>query len=182
MDSNDINGGAQSQGGPKGVKQGQLAQNVERSVRSWRHANFKRMFLVPIVFALIFVGLVFVGHDLFAKNECIEGMKTIGELIKAYQEKNGRLPDRKSFEQFDLGRRNLSASKVVYDNNLIPQQGPGDTVLAHTEKLKLRFLRGKHVVLYLDGEVRWVEGEVLDKQLKHREQLYRSQIINDKSI
>ena len=64
MDSNDINSGSQNQTDPTSVKHNRLTRNVETSLHRWRHANFIRMFLLPIVFALVFIVLVHLACNL----------------------------------------------------------------------------------------------------------------------
>lgn len=174
----DVSQGTQVRGNLPKVERSCITENVESSAQTARRVRFKRMLVIPALFALLFVLLVILGHDLLVKNEYLKNMNKISQQMKQFRDSNNkRLPSQEEFMKFAIDSRNVNIARLGYDSSLILEDSPADTVLAYTPETEFQFLKDGHVVLYFDNSVIWVSPETLQSQLKKRRQFYNSRII-----
>ena len=155
----------------------QITENVETSIQQTRRRRFVRMWILPVLLAVLFILLVILGHDLFVKNEYMRFMESISREITKYSNANNHLPSRQTFLRFDIKSRNLNITSVQYEDYLILVDSPPQTVLAYSPLTNFRFLANGHVVIYLDGTLAWVRPKTLQLQLQQREVFYNSRMI-----
>jgi hypothetical protein len=174
----DINAGTMASDNDRQIKHSDPAANVQHSLQKVRRSRFIRMLLLPILFGLAFIVLVFLIHDLFVKNEYIHNMEWIGRQVTTFKnEHNQMLPNHQEFLRFEIISRNLRMHDVHYDKSLILEDDPAETILAHTPRLNLRLLSDGHVVLYVNGNVEWVTPVKLQRLLDDRQQQYNRNIL-----
>ena len=160
------------------IRHADPAANVQRSLQKARRSRFRRMLLIPILFGLVFIVLVFLIHDLFVKNEYIHNMERIGRQITSFKnEHNHTLPSHQEFLRFEIRSHNLRINDIHYDKSLILKDGSAETILAYTTKLNLRLLSDGHAILYVNGNVEWVTSDKLQQLLNNRQQQYNRNIL-----
>jgi hypothetical protein len=154
-----------------------ITQNIESSLQHARRTRFFRRLLLSIFLAVLFVLLLILGRDLLTRNEFLNSMDKISRQIKEFQTThNNELPSLGEFLNFEVNSRNLHISNIKYGKYFILNDSPPQTVLAHTIVCKCMLLEDKHVVLYLDGSVKWISPEALLQKLEQREENYAQTI------
>lgn len=138
-----------------------------------RRKNLRRMLVLPLTLMAVVVLLVFVARDMRIRQERLTAMEALGEQMSEFREEKGRLPTEDEFRKFRTTNR-TSINSVAYDRERILDDSPADTVLAYTSPLDFRFLANGHAVLYVGGEVEWVDREAMATMLKQREQRYNA--------
>ena len=154
-----------------------IAENIEANAQRSRRVSFLRMWVIPFLFALVFIIAVMIGHDLFVKNTYLKNMEKVGQEISKFKSENNHPPSRDSFLEFKIFSRNLSIENINYDEKYILDDSPTETILAYTPISNFRIMNNGHAVLYLDDGVKWVNPDTVQLQIKKRNQLYNSRII-----
>ena len=135
------------------------------------------MLTIPVLFILILVAAVLVGHEQIARNEYLSAMNKLARQFQQFQKDHQRLPNLAEFATFDLRTRNLRTELISYEQAQILDDSPPDTLLAHSPLLKLRFRANGHAIVYLNGKVGWVSHAGLNRLLEQRLQRYNNRII-----
>lgn len=165
LNSGGNDGRADDSRGSTGGADGKMIQS--------RRKNLRRMLALPLVLMAVVILLVLVGRDLRVRQERLTAMEALGEQISEFREEKGELPAEAEFREFRTTNR-TSINSVSYDRERILDDSPADTVLAYTSPLDFLLFESGHAVLYMGGEVEWVNPEALTKMLKKREQRYNA--------
>jgi len=173
-DSNLVESGTPNE--PTDNARQRLTQNVSQNIQTTRRSNLRRKLVIPVLFTLLFVMVVALGHDLFVKRQFTENMIKLRQQLNQYNETNGKYPDQETFLDFDLNSRNMRIEYVHYDIGHILEDSPATTVLAHV-MADLRILPAQHMVLLLNGNIEWVSPEALSEMLEERDKFYNSRIL-----
>jgi hypothetical protein len=143
-----------------------------------RRRRLWRTLLMSIVLGAILVALSFGFREFIGRNEYKRTMGELGTQVAQYKAAHGHLPSYGEVMQFKLQGRGPRLEMIVYEDNYITEGAPGDTPLAYTPLRKQYFLRSGHAVLQLDGQVRWLTDEDLQRKLTERNRRYNAEALH----
>ena len=140
----------------------------ERSQLQTRRTYLRRMLIFPVILAIVLIFVLMLGRERLVRREYLAAMQQLGISIEAFRNAHNRLPAPEQLITFDLKSRSLQADKVHYPDTYIPNDIPGDMVLAYAPKPHMRFLQAKHCVLYANGSIEWLDTQQLTPLLERR--------------
>ncbi len=133
-----------------------------------------RRFLIPLVLAVVFLGVLVMVHDGLRRVDYEHSMASLGEQLTRFRTEHNRLPTEREFQGFTLkSSRYLSTQKVQFEGQWILDDSPPETILAYTPLLEMWLSDPGHLVLYQNGGITWMKPAELERQRQSRDQLYR---------
>ena len=136
-----------------------------------------RRFLIPLVLAVVFLGVLVLVHDGLRRVDYEHSMASLGEQLIRFRAEHGRLPTEREFQGFTVeSSRYLSAQKVRFEGQWILEESPPETVLAYTPLSGMWLSDPGRLVLYQNGETAWMKPAELEQQRQSRDQLYHERM------
>ena len=147
---------------------GDPADRRDRSRLQTHRTYLRRMLLLPVILAIALIVVPMLGREWLVRREYFAAMQQLSLSIEAFRNAHNRLPTLEQLITFDLKSRNLQPHRVNYPDTYIPNDIPGDMVLAYSPNPRIRFLQPRHCVLYADGSIEWIDSQQLAPLLEQR--------------
>lgn len=123
--------------------------------------NFVTVIIITTVFVLIMANV----RDLLNKSEAIRSMELLGQRVKSYRQQRHSTPPKSFVMGGDQPISLVRLGDINYRAHWISYNAKPDTILGYTYK-NFGFLAGKgYVVMFLDGNVTWMEKHQFEQLL-----------------
>ena len=162
---------------PDSAEAGRSAALRNDVKRTGRQQRLYRKIAVSVLLTLALLALLFYGRERIERQDYYTAIQSLQHQIDEFQAEHRQLPRQEEFDGFELQKRTLSLLDIKYNIEHIMEESPPETILAYTPVLKSTFFANKHVVLFLDGQQKWLSSDELQEQLTQSEQLYNARML-----
>jgi hypothetical protein len=123
-----------------------------------------------IVIIVLFIFVFANFKDYTNKTETIRAFNQLGKKILDYRKQYGLIPSEASIEGIkEQMEGSVRTGKINYRAQWISIDSSPDSIVAYTEKQYSWFVKSGYVVLFLDGQVKYLSNEEFDKLLSKQQ-------------
>lgn len=123
--------------------------------------NFITVIIVTAVFVLIMANV----RDLLNKSEAIRSMELLGQRVKTYRQQRNSTPPKSFVMGEDESISLVRLGNINYRAHWISYNAKPDTILAYAYKNFGVFAGKGYVVMFLNGDVTWMEKDQFEQLL-----------------
>lgn len=136
-------------------------------------------FVTVIVVTVIFVSIMANVRGLLNKSEAIRSMELLGQRVKIYRQQRHSTPPKSFVVGGDPSISLARLGDINYRSHWISYNAKPDTILGYTYK-KFGFFAGKgYVVMFLDGDVMWMEKKQFEQLLAKQQTQAEIELLNN---